>query len=122
MEYIELSLANKLRTAGLIGSVAAVGISLPLNDRYLAFLLNVQSFGHIYKVMVDPEEILSSGTALVIVPPGNALTEQLRKDRRFASADKQVFGCDEANENPVEVFLTRLLPASDACPGIGPGY
>jgi len=70
----------------------------------------------------DPAEILSSGAELVIVPRGTALAQQLRKDRRFASADKQLFGCNETNENPVEVFLTRLLPASDACPGIGPGY
>ena len=117
-------LANKLRAAGLIEPLAVVGDwkSLPLDDRYVAYLLNVQSFGHIYKVMVDPEEILSSGTALVIVPRGNALAQQLRKDRRFASADKQVFGCDEANENLAEVFLTRPLTASETCPESGPGH
>jgi hypothetical protein len=110
-------LANKLRATGLIGSVAAVG-PLPLDDRYLAYLLNVQSFGHLYTVD-DPEEILSSGTDLVIVPRGTALAQQLREDRRFASADKQLFGCDEANENPFEVFLTRPLTASDTCPERG---
>ena len=41
-------LANKLRAAGLIGSVAAVG-PLPVDARYVAYLLNVQSFGHIRK-------------------------------------------------------------------------
>jgi hypothetical protein len=113
-------LANKLRAAGLIGSVAAVG-PLPVDGRYVAYLLNVQSFGHIDKVD-DPEEILSSGTDLVIVPRGTALAQQLRKDRRFASADKQLFGCDEANENPVEVFLTGPRKASDTCPESGPGH
>ncbi len=110
-------LANKLRAAGLIGSVAAVG-PLPLDERHVAYLLNVQSFGHIREVMDlnGPEEILLSGTALVFVPRGTALAQQLREDRRFASADKQLFGCDEANENPVEVFLTRPLTASDTCP------
>src|SRR5262249_57966835 len=49
-------LANKLRAAGLIGSVAAVGL-LPVDGRYVAYLLNLQSFGHIDKVD-DPEEIL----------------------------------------------------------------
>src|SRR5580765_479640 len=78
-------LANKLRAAGLIGSVAAVG-PLPVDARYVAYLLNVQSFGHIRKMMDDPEEILSSGTSLVIVPRGTALAEHLREDRRFASA------------------------------------
>ena len=109
-------LANKLRAAGLIGSVAAVG-PLPVDARYVAYLLNVQSFGHIRKVMDmdDPEEILSSGTSLVIVPRGTALAEHLREDRRFASADKQLFGCDAANENPVEVFLTRPQTASGTC-------
>jgi len=114
-------LANKLKTAGLIGSVAAVG-PLPVDDRYVAHLLNVQSFGHIREMIDDPEEILSSGAALVIVPRGTALAEQLREDRRFASADKQLFGCDAANENPVEVFLTRPVMASDTCPQSGPGH
>jgi hypothetical protein len=113
-------LANKLRTTGLIGSVAAVG-PVPLDDRYVAYLLNVPSFGHIAKVD-DPEEILSSGTALVIVPRGSALAQQLREDQRFASADKQLFGCAEANDNPLEVFLTRPLTASDTCPESGPGH
>jgi len=113
-------LANKLRATGLVGSIAVVGPA-QMDDRYLAYLLNVQSFGALLKVD-DPAEILSSGAELVIVPRGTALAQQLRKDRRFASADKQLFGCNETNENPVEVFLTRLLPASDACPGIGPGY
>jgi hypothetical protein len=113
-------LANKLKAAGLIGSVAAVG-PLPVDARYVAYLLNVQSFGHIRKMMDDPEEILSSGAALVIVPRGTALAEHLREDRRFASADKQLFGCDEANENPLEVFLTRPPTASDTCPESGPG-
>ena len=112
-------LANKLRATGLIGSVAAVG-PLPMDGRYVAYLLNVQSFGHIAKVD-DPEEILSSGAALVIVPRGTALAQQLRENQRFASADKQLFGCDAANENPVEVFLTRPLTASDTCPESGPG-
>ena len=111
-------LANKLRAAGLIGPVAAVG-PLPVDGRYVAYALNVQSFGHIDK-LDDPEEILSSGAALVIVPRGTALAQQLREDRRFASADKQLFGCDAANENPVEVFLTRPLTASDTCPESGP--
>jgi len=115
-------LANKLRAAGLVGSVAAVG-PLPLDDRYVAYFLNVQSFGWVRKLMdAGPEEILSSGTSLVIVPRGTALAQQLRKDRRFASADKQLFGCDEAKENPVEVFLTRPLTASDTCPGRDPGH
>jgi hypothetical protein len=116
-------LANKLRAAGLIGSVAAVG-PLPVDARYVAYLLNVQAFGHIRKVMDmdDPEEILSSGTSLVIVPRGTALAQKLREDRRFASADKQLFGCDEANENPLEVFLTRPPTASDTCPESGPGH
>src|SRR5262249_36323637 len=114
-------LANKLKAAGLIGSVAAVG-PLPVDDRYVAHLLNVQSFGHIRKMIDDPEEILSSGVALVIVPRGTALAGQLREDRRFASADKQLLGCDAANENPVEVFLTRPLTASDTCPESGPGH
>ena len=114
-------LANKLKAAGLIGSVAAVG-PLPVDGRYVAYLLNVQSFGHIRKMMDDPEEILSSGAALVIVPRGTALAQQLREDRRFASADKQLFGCDEANENPVEVFLTRPPTASGTCSESGPGH
>ena len=111
-------LANQLRAAGLIGSVAAVG-PLPVDGRYVAYVLNVQSFGHLDKVD-DLEEILSSGAALVIVPRGTALAQKLREDRRFASADKQLFGCDEANENPVEVFLTRPPTASDTCPESGP--
>jgi len=114
-------LANKLRAAGLIGSVAAVGPGSMLDDRYVAYHLNVQSFGHVFKVD-NPEEILSSGTALVIVPRGTALAQQLREDRRFASADKQLFGCDEANENPIEVFLTRPQKASDTCPESGPRH
>ena len=113
-------LANKLRAAGLIGSVAAVG-PLPVDGRYVAYVLNVQSFGHLDKVD-DLEEILSSGAALVIVPRGTTLAQQLREDRRFASADKQLFGCDEANENPLEVFLTRPPTASDTCPESGPGH
>ena len=113
-------LANKLRAAGLIGSVAAVG-PLPVDGRYVAYVLNVQSFGHLDKVD-DLEEILSSGAALVIVPRGTTLARQLREDRRFASADKQLFGCDEANENPLEVFLTRPPTASDTCPESGPGH
>ena len=72
--------------------------------------------------MVDPEEILSSGTALFIVPRGTALAQQLREDWRFASADKQLFGCDEANENPVEVFLTRPPTTSDTCPESRSGH
>ncbi len=123
-EYRESKiLANKLRAAGLIGSVAAVG-PLPVDARYVAYLLNVQTFGHIRNVMDmdDPEEILSSGTSLVIVPRGTALAQKLREDRRFASADKQLFGCDEANENPLEVFLTRPPTASDTCPESGPGH
>jgi len=115
-------LANKLRAAGLIGSVAAVGPGSMLDDRYVAYHLNVQSFGHIHKVMDDLEEILSSGAALVIMPRGTALAQQLREDRRFASADKQLFGCDEANENPLEVFLTRPPTASDTCPESGSGH
>jgi len=114
-------LANKLRAAGLIGSVAAVG-PLPVDARYVAYLLNVQSFGHIRKMMDDLEEILSSGAALVIVPRGTALAEHLREDRRFASADKQLFGCDEANESPLEVFLTRPPTASGTCSESGPGH
>ena len=70
--------------------------------------------------MDDPEEILSSEAALVIVPRCTALAQQLREDRRFASADKQLFGCDEANENPLEIFLTRPLTANDTCPESGP--
>jgi hypothetical protein len=80
----------------------------------------VQSFGGIEQVD-DPEEILSSGAALVIVPRGTALAQQLREDRRFAGADKQLFGCDEAHDNPLEVFLTRPRTASDTCPERGPG-
>lgn len=114
-------LANKLRAAGLVGPVAAVG-PLPVDARYVAYLLNVQSFGHIRKEMDDLEKILSSGAALVIVPRGTALAEHLREDRRFASADKQLFGCDGANENPLEVFLTRPPTASDTCPESGPGH
>ena len=62
------------------------------------------------------------GAALVIEPRGTALAEQLREDRRFASADKQLFGCDEANENPLEVFLTRPSTASGTCSESGPGH
>lgn len=113
-------LANKLRAAGLIGSVAAVG-PLPVDGRYVAHLLDVQSFGHIDKVD-DPDEILSSGAALVIVPRGTPLAQQVREDRRFASADKQLFGCDASKENPVEVFLTGPLMASESCPGSGPAH
>ena len=112
-------LTNKLRATGLVGSVAAVGTGSGPDVRYLAYLLNVQSFGHVLK-LDDPEEILSSGTALVMVPRGTALAQQLREDRRFTSADKQLFGCNEANNNPVEVFVTRPLTASDTCPGSGP--
>src|SRR5262249_29500926 len=114
-------LANRLQATGLIGSLAAVGPGPLLDVRYLAFLLNVQSLGHISRVD-DPQEILSSGAALVIVPRGAALAWRLREDRRFASADKRLFGCTEANENPVEVFLTKPLPASDTCPGSGSGH
>jgi len=103
-----------------VGSIAVVG-RVPPDHHYLAYLLNVQSFGTVVKVD-DPAEILSSGTELVIVPRGTALAQQLWKDRRFASADKQLFGCNEVNQHPVEVFLTRPLPASDTCPGIGPIY
>jgi hypothetical protein len=106
-------LANKLRVTGLIGSVAAVG-TLPMDGRYIAYLLNVPSVGHINKVD-DPEEILASGAALVIVPRGTSLAQQLREDRRFASADKQLFGCDEANKTSFEVFLTMPPMASDSC-------
>ena len=112
-------LANKLRATGLIGPVAAVG-PLPMDGRYVAYLLNVPSVGHIDK-LDDPEEILSSEAALVIVPRDTALAQQLREDRRFASADKQLFGCDEANKNSFEVFLTRPPPASDTCSESGPG-
>jgi hypothetical protein len=107
------TLANKLRAAGLIGSVAAVG-PLPVDGRYVAFFLNVQSVGHIAKVK-NPEEILLSGAALVIVPRGTALAQQLREDQHFASADKRLFGCDEATKNVVEVFLTRPPTTSDSC-------
>src|SRR5215831_4159602 len=113
-------LANKLRMTGLVGSIAAVG-PVQMDDRYLAYLLNVQSFGTLVKVD-DPAEILSSGAALVIVPRSTALARQLREDRRFASADRQLFGCNQANENSVEVFLTKPLPAGDTCPGSGPGH
>ena len=108
-------LADKLRAAGLVGPLAAVG-PLPVDDRFVAHLLNVQSFGHIREMMNDPEQILSSGTSLVIVPRGSSLAQQLRRDRRFTSADKQLFGCDETNDNRFEVFLTRPLRASDTCP------
>jgi len=64
----------------------------------------VPSFGDIEKVD-DPEEILSSGAALVIVPRDTALALQLREDPRFASVDKQLFSCDEAHENPLEVMI-----------------
>jgi hypothetical protein len=112
-------LAHKLKATGLIGPVAAVG---PVHGAglYLAYISNVQSFGGIEQVD-DPEEILSSGAALVIVPRGTALAQQLREDRRFAGADKQLFGCDEAHDNPLEVFLTRPRTASDTCPERGPG-
>ena len=80
----------------------------------MAYLLNVQSVGHIAKVK-DPEEILLSGAALVIVPRGTALAQQLREDPRFASADKQLFGCDEATKDVVEVFLTRPQTSGDTC-------
>jgi hypothetical protein len=106
-------LANKLRATGFIGSIAAVG-PLPLDGRYVAYLLNMPSVGHINK-LDDPEEILSSGAALVIVPRGTALAQQLREDRRFANADKQLLGCDEANKNSFEVFLTIPPTASDIC-------
>ena len=53
---------------------------LPVDGRYVAYLLNVQSFGHLDKVD-DLEEILSSGAALVIVPRGTTLARQLREDR-----------------------------------------
>jgi len=92
-----------------------------VDGRYVAYFLNVQSFGHIDKVD-NPEEILSSGSDLVIVARGTALAQQLWEDRRFASADKQLFGGDAANENPVEVFLTRPVMASDTCPQRGLGY
>ena len=116
-------LANKLRAAGLIGSIASVGPRLgrPMDDRYLAFLLNVPSFGHVDKVD-DPEEILSSGTELVSMTRDTALAQQLREDQRFTSADKQLFGCDEAENQPVEVFFTRLLTARDTCPTSGPEH
>ena len=114
-------LANQLRAAGLIGSVATVG-PVPLDDRYLAYLLNVQSSGRILKEVDDREQILSSGTALVIVPRGTALAQRLREDQRFASADKRLFGCDTANENPVEVFLTKPVAATDTCSGRGPRH
>ena len=113
-------LADKLTTTGLIGPIAVVG-RVPPDHYYLAYLLNVQSFGEILNVD-DPQEILSSGAALVIVPRGTALARQLREDRRFASADRQLFGCNQANENSVEVFLTKPLPASDTCPGIVPEH
>ena len=113
-------LANKLRTTGLVGSIAAVG-PLPIDDRYVAFLLNVPSFGHVYRADVDPEEILSSGATLIIVPRATALAEQLQEDSRFASADKQLFGCDMANENTFEVFLTKPLTAAETCPETHPG-
>jgi len=114
-------MANRLRTTGLIGTLAAVGPGPLLDVRYLAFLLNVPSVGHIFRVN-DPQEILSSGAALVIVPRGTALAARLRADRRFASADKQLFGCTEADENAVEIFLTKPLPATDTCPGSGSGH
>jgi hypothetical protein len=96
-------LAHKLKETDLIGPVAAVG---PVHGAglYLAYLSNVPSFGDIEKVD-DPEEILSSGAALVIVPRDTALALQLREDPRFASVDKQLFSCDEAHENPLEVMI-----------------
>jgi hypothetical protein len=106
-------LASQLRAAGLVGSIAAVG-PLPVDGRYVAYLLNVQSLGHVNHVD-SPEEILSSGADLVIVPRGTALARRLQGDRRFASADKQLFGCANTNRNPVEVFLTRPVTASDNC-------
>jgi hypothetical protein len=112
-------LAHQLRTTGLIGSVAAVG-SLPLDGRYVAYLLNVPSVGHIENVE-DPEEILSSGAALVIVPRGTALAQQLREDRRFTSADQPLFGCDEAKAKAFEVFLTRPPTAREPCADSGSG-
>jgi hypothetical protein len=115
-------LANELGAAGLVGPLATAG-ALPVDDRYVAYFLNVQSFGWIrYEKDADPEEILSSGTSLIIVPRDKTLAQELRKDPRFTSADKQLFGCGEVNENPLEVFLTRPLTPSDACPGSSPRH
>jgi hypothetical protein len=113
-------LANELRASGLVGPLAAAG-EVPVDDRYVAYFLNVQSFGWIRNVTdADPEAILSSGTSLIIVPRSTTLAKELRKDPRFTSADKQLFGCGEANGISLEVFLTRPLTPSDACPGSGP--
>ena len=92
-----------------------------MDARFVAYLLNVQSFGHIRNPIADPDEILASGTSLVIVPRGSALAQRLGEDRRFGNADKQLFGCDEAKANPIEVFQTKPLMATDACADSRPG-
>jgi hypothetical protein len=112
-------LASKLRATGLIGPVAAVG-SLSLDGRYVAYLLNVPSVGHLDQ-LDDPEEILTSKAALVLVRRGTALARQLREDGRFTSADKPLFGCNEAHKNSFEVFLTRPPMANDTCAVSEPG-
>jgi hypothetical protein len=104
-------LANELRASGLVGPLAAAG-AVPVDTRYVAYFLDVQSFGWIRNVTdADPEAILSSGTSLIIVPRGATLAQELRKDPRFASADKQLFGCGGPNKNPIEVFLTAANPS-----------
>lgn len=120
-------LADKLRVTGLIGPVASVGphdYRIDLQDRtdlYVAYLLNVPWFGHMNEVH-DTEEILSSGADLILLPRGSAIPKQLRENPRFASANKQLFGCDEGNGKfPFEVYLTRSRTANDSCPD-GPGH
>ena len=107
-------LADKLKMTGLIGPIASVGSAWG-SGLYLAYLLNTQWFGHRVEVN-NPEEILSSGADLIILPRGTAMAKQLREDPRFTSADRQLFGCKGVIRETFEVYLTRSRTTHDTCP------
>jgi hypothetical protein len=111
-------LAEKLRRTDLVGPIASIGPG-HRTGLYVAYLLQVPWLGQ-REEMPAPEEILTLGAALIIVPRSTSVAEQLREDPRFTNADKALFGCEELRGVlPFEVYLPRASSMQDPCPAWG---
>jgi hypothetical protein len=109
LRRIPLALADRLREARLVGTLASATPNYPMVSLAIALFLNMPWHGNVSSAQTA-DEILRSNARLILVERGSPVDTNLRSHSEFEDLDSALFeSSKQAQEFPIKVYLNKSV-------------